>query len=163
MGAVADCVVPGEVWVAERNFCVAGLLYAIEQQAAFFIIRQHGGLTTKPLEPMRRVGSSDTGAVHEQAVQLASPTGERWSLRRITVTLNGKTRNADTALVILPRLGDPYESAHCGGRCHDHRRLLALALGYRDRLPKAAAPPRLRDRDLGLPPGQTHQKITINY
>jgi IS4 transposase len=107
--AVAATVAPGEVWVADRNFCVSGFLHAIDRRAAFFIIRQHGGLTTKPLEPMRRVGSSDTGEVHEQAVQLDSPAGERWSLRRITVTLKRKTRNGDTALVILTNL--PIEVA----------------------------------------------------
>lgn len=121
LGAVADCVVPGEVWVADRNFCVAGFLYAIEQQAAFFIIRQHGGLTTKPLEPMRRVGTSDTGAVHEQAVQLASPTGERWSLRRITVTLKAKTRNGDTALVILTNLPIAVADAMTIAACYRSR------------------------------------------
>jgi hypothetical protein len=54
--------------VADRNFCVAGFLHAIDRRQAFFIIRQHGGLTTKPLEAMRRVGTSETGTVHEQAV-----------------------------------------------------------------------------------------------
>jgi hypothetical protein len=98
--AVADTVAPGEVWVADRNFCVSGFLHAIDRRAAFCIIRQHGGLTTKPSEPMRRVGSSDTGEVHEQAVQLDSPTGEHRSLRRITVTLKRKTRNDYIALVI---------------------------------------------------------------
>jgi IS4 transposase len=104
LGAVADTVEPDEVWVADRNFCVSGFLHAIDRRAAFFVIRQHGGLTTKPLEAMRPVGTSQTGTVHEQAVQLDSPTGERWSLRRITVTLKRKTRNGDTALVILTNL-----------------------------------------------------------
>ena len=73
--AVAATVAPGEVWVADRNFCVSGFLHAIDRRAAFFIIRQHGGLTTKPLEPMRRVGSSDTGEVHEQAVPILHEDG----------------------------------------------------------------------------------------
>ncbi|MFN2232132.1 MAG: transposase [Anaerolineae bacterium] len=121
LGAVADTVQPDEVWVADRNFCVSGFLYAIHQRQAFFIIRQHGGLTTKPLEPMRRVGSSDTGEVHEQAVQLDSPAGERWSLRRITVTLKRKTRNGDTALVILTNLPIAVADAMAIAACYRSR------------------------------------------
>lgn len=121
LGAVADSVKPGEVWVADRNFCVAGFLHAIEARAAFFIIRQHGGLTTKPLEAMRQVGLSDTGTVHEQAVQLDSPTGERWSLRRITVTLRRKTRNGDTALVILTNLPRAVADAMTIAACYRAR------------------------------------------
>lgn len=104
LGAVGDTVALGEVWVADRNFWVSGFLYAIERRVAFFIIRQHGGLTTKPLEAMPPVGTSQTGTAHEQAVELESPAGERWSLRRITVTVKCKTRNGDTALVILTNL-----------------------------------------------------------
>jgi IS4 transposase len=121
LGAVADTVQPNEVWVADRNFCVSGFLHAIHQRQAFFIIRQHGGLTTKPLEPMRRVGSSDTGEVHEQAVQLDSPAGERWSLRRITVTLKNKTRNGDTALVILTNLPIAVADAMTIAACYRMR------------------------------------------
>jgi hypothetical protein len=36
LGAVAETVQPGEVWVADRNFCVSGFLHAIHQRQAFF-------------------------------------------------------------------------------------------------------------------------------
>jgi hypothetical protein len=121
LGSVADTVKPGEVWVAGRNFCVAGFLHALEARAAFFIIRQHGGLTTKPLEAMRRVGTSDTGTVHEQAVQLRSPEGRWWTLRRITVTLKRKTRNGDTALVILTNLPIAVADAMTIAACYRAR------------------------------------------
>jgi IS4 transposase len=121
LGAVADTVAPGEVWVADRNFCVAGFLHTIDRRAAFFIIRQHGGLTTKPLEAMRRVGTSDTGAVHEQAVQLRTGDGEWWSLRRITVTLRSQTRNGDTALVILTNLPIAVADAMTIAACYRAR------------------------------------------
>ena len=52
LAAVVATVAPGEVWVADRNFCVSGFLHAIEHRQAFFIIRQHGGLTTNPLAAM---------------------------------------------------------------------------------------------------------------
>ncbi len=119
--AVADTVAPGEVWAADRNFCVAGFLHAIERRAACFIIRQHGSLTTKPLEPMRRVGSSDTGEVYKQAVQLRTDAGTLWTLRRITVSLKSKTRNGDTALAILTNLPSDVADAITIAACYRSR------------------------------------------
>ena len=118
---VADTVAPGEVWVADRNFCVAAFLHAIEARQGFFIIRQHGGLTTKPLEAMRRVGTSQSGTVHEQAVQLRSPQGSWWTLRRISVTLKSKTRNGDSALVILTNLPIAVADAMSIAACYRSR------------------------------------------
>jgi IS4 transposase len=104
LGAVSDTVEAGDLWVADRNFCVAAFLWAIHQRQAFFVIRQHGQLVTKPLEAMRTVGTSATGEVFEQAVQLTAATGERWTLRRITVRLKAKTRNGEKTLAILTNL-----------------------------------------------------------
>lgn len=101
---VIATVAPGDVWVADRNFCVAAFLFAIHQKQAFFVIRQHGNLTTKPLAPMRFVNTSPTGDVFEQTVQLTAATGETWTLRRITVKLKIKTRNGDSVLVLLTNL-----------------------------------------------------------
>jgi len=73
-----------------RLTCLDGnCLTASEHRHSFFIIRQHGSLTTKPLEMMRRVSTCETGEVHEQAVQLRSPEGTWWTLRRITVSFSG--------------------------------------------------------------------------
>jgi hypothetical protein len=121
LAAVAATVEPGEVWVADRNFCVSGFLHAIDRRQAFFVIRQHGGLSTRPLEPMRRVGSCDTGEVHEQAVQLRTAEGELWTLRRITVTLKRKTRNGDTALAILTNLPAAVADAMTVAACYRSR------------------------------------------
>jgi hypothetical protein len=145
--AVADTVAPGEVRVAGRTFRVAGFLHAIDRRAAFCIIRQHGGLATEPLEP-RRVGRSDTGEVHEHAVQVDSPTGERRSLRRITVPLKRKTRNGDTAPVIPTHLPIAAVDAMTIAACYRARRGIETAFQKPERHTQ------LRDRDLGLPPGR---------
>jgi hypothetical protein len=74
------------------------------------------------LEAMRRVGTSETGTVvHEQAVQLRSPEGTWWTLRRITVTLKSKTRNGDTALVILTNLPIAVADAMTIAACYRSR------------------------------------------
>jgi IS4 transposase len=104
LGAVIPTVAAGEVWIADRNFCVAPFLFEIHRKPASFIIRQHGNLITKPLEKYKLIGSSATGEVYEQAVQLTAASGETWTLRRVTVQLKVKTRNGDTALVLLTNL-----------------------------------------------------------
>jgi hypothetical protein len=101
LGAVIETVEPNDVWVADRNFCVKRFLYEIHCRHAFFIIRQHANLITNPLEKMTFVGKTASGKVYEQAVQLTAENGAAWTLRRITVKLNKKTRDGDETLVIL--------------------------------------------------------------
>ena len=50
------------------------------------------------------MGTSASGDVYDQAVQLTAASGETWSLRRITVKLQTPTRNGDTQLVLLTNL-----------------------------------------------------------
>ena len=104
LGEVIPTVEAHDVWLADRNFCVAQFLIEIHRKQAFFIIRKHGNLNTKPLEKFKFIGTSATGDVYEQAVQLKSADGSTLTLRCITVKLTTKTRNGDAALVILTNL-----------------------------------------------------------
>ena len=104
LNEVIPTVEDGDVWVGDRNFCVLKFLFGIHRKQAFFIIRQHGNLTTNPLEKFKFIGASETGDVYDQAVQLKLASGETMILRRITVKLKVKTRNGDTELVILTNL-----------------------------------------------------------
>ncbi|MBV5347387.1 transposase [bacterium] len=101
LDAVLDTVEANDVWIADRNFCVSNFLFEIHRRQAFFIIRQHGNLSTKPLEKFKFVGTSASGDVYDQAVQLTSPSGQTWSLRRITIKLKTPTRDGETRLVLL--------------------------------------------------------------
>jgi hypothetical protein len=104
LGEVIPTVEAGDVWVADRNFCVSQFLFEIHRKQAFFIIRQHGNLNTNPLEKYKFIGASETGDLYDQAVQLTSANGATWTLRRVTVKLKAKTRNGDTTLVLLTNL-----------------------------------------------------------
>jgi hypothetical protein len=104
LGEVIPTVEANDVWLADRNFCVTQFLFEIQRKQAFFIIRKHANLNTKPLEKFKFIGPSATGDVYEQAVQLKSVDGATLTLRCITVKLKTKTRNDDTALVILTNL-----------------------------------------------------------
>jgi hypothetical protein len=105
LDAVLDTVEANDVWIADRNFCVSNFLFEIHRRQAFFIIRQHGNLSTKPLEKFKFVGTSASGDVYDQAVQLTSPSGQTWSLRRITIKLKTPTRIVDPmSRTVFPRI-----------------------------------------------------------
>jgi hypothetical protein len=109
LGEVVPTIAAGDLWFADRNFCVRAFLSALRERRASFIIRQHGTFNTKPLAPMNFVGRSPSGAVYEQDVEIADAAGKRSRLRRVSVKLTAPTRNGDTTLVVLTDL--PREGA----------------------------------------------------
>jgi hypothetical protein len=100
---VLAVVRPGDLWIADRNFCTLKFLFEIAKQLGFFIIRQHG--TVKGRLRGRRVfrGEGPTGKVYEQAVELTYQ-GATYRLRRITVELTQLTRDGDATLHLLTNL-----------------------------------------------------------
>lgn len=100
---VLDTVNPGQVWIADRNFCTRLLLFGIHGRGAYFIIREHLNLPWQALEPLKPVGVLSSGVVSEQAVQLTDEQGNILTLRRIVVQLNTPTRHG-TEVAILTQL-----------------------------------------------------------
>jgi len=101
---VLDTVNPGQVWIADRNFCTRLLLFGIHERGAYFIIREHLNLPWQALEPLKPVGVLSSGVVSEQAVQLTDEQGNILTLRRIVVQLNTPTRHGETEVAILTQL-----------------------------------------------------------
>ena len=101
---VLDTVNPGQVWIADRNFCTRLLLFGIHERGAYFIIREHLNLPWQALEPLQPVGVLSSGVVSEQAVQLTDEQGNILKLRRIVVQLNTPTRHGETEVAILTQL-----------------------------------------------------------
>jgi IS4 transposase len=96
---------PGEVWVADRNFCTPLFLWELNLNRAFFIVRQHA--TNVPCEttgPRRRVGRVETGTVYEQSVRTSDGCGNWLALRRITIRLDQPTTDGDTEIHLLTNL-----------------------------------------------------------
>jgi Transposase DDE domain len=111
LAAVAATVQPGEVWIADRNFCVTQFLFDIHHQAAFFVIRWHQKMPYKPLSELAYVGTSATGEVFEQPVQLTSAEGETLMVRRVVIQLAKPTRNGDTFVAVLTNLPEAAADA----------------------------------------------------
>jgi hypothetical protein len=96
-------VEPGDVWVADRNFCTVALLFGIAKKASF-IIRQHASLPWTPAGDEIEIGRTATGRVTEQEVLVTDAEQRAMHFRRITVHLDGHTRDGDNVLHVLTNL-----------------------------------------------------------
>jgi hypothetical protein len=93
----------GQVWVADRHYCISALLFALAARGASFLIRQHAGHLRWELLGKRRCrGRTATGMVYEQAVKLTDPgSGEQMTVRRVSVALEKPTRDGETEIHLL--------------------------------------------------------------
>jgi hypothetical protein len=99
-----DQVQRGQCWIGDRDYSTMEFMFGIKSRKAYFIIRQHGSLKGKLVGRRRRVGETDTGTVYEQSIQLTNDAGEVFTMRRITVVLNTKTRDGDAEIHLLTNL-----------------------------------------------------------
>ena len=103
LGDVLATVARDDLWIADRNFCTLGFLFGLGDRQAAFVIRQHGNLQGRLLGSRRSVGPSETGAVHEQDIEVEYQ-GQARVFRRVTVELDQPTRDGDRVIHILTNL-----------------------------------------------------------
>jgi hypothetical protein len=87
-------------------------LFTIADNAAFFLIRQHGQVQGRLKGRRRFVGDSSTGKVYEQAIELTHD-GQTRTLRRITIELLKPTRDGDMVLHLLTNLPADVSAVQC--------------------------------------------------
>lgn len=96
---------PGDVWIADRNFCTTNILFGIAGRGGQFLIRQHAStLTYEPPGEPRAAGRCASGPLTEQTLLLKHPDGRTLAVRRITITLDEPTRDGATELHLLTTL-----------------------------------------------------------
>jgi hypothetical protein len=120
-----DCE-PGDLWVGDRNFCVAWWALEVDRRGASFLVRQHASaIHVEPLEPFAMMGRTATGEVQEQRVRVVEMNGHgaprcdeggrprAIELRRVRVLLNEPTQDGDTEVLLLSNVpaGDADASA----------------------------------------------------
>ncbi len=88
LNQVLPTVQKGELWVADRNFCVVEFTCAIDDKEACIVFRQHGNLPYTELGKERAVGKIDSGKVFEQPIMVIDSRGKSHQFRRIRVLLN---------------------------------------------------------------------------
>lgn len=97
-------VKPNQVWIMDRNFCTRALILGIANKGAYCITREHQHLPWQPVTLLHQVGTSETGNVLEQTVNVTDESGHSWVLRRIVVQLDTPTRHEDNEVVIFTNL-----------------------------------------------------------
>lgn len=100
---LVDDLLPHDVVVADRHYCIVRFLVKIAAAGGNFIIRQHGRLKGVLIGKRRRLGRTSSGVVYEQTMKL-SGDDDALTVRRITVELDQPTRDGDTEIHILTNL-----------------------------------------------------------
>jgi IS4 transposase len=109
-------VEPGQLWIADRNFCGPTFLFGIQRTGAFFLVRRHAqNLPFQELTPLEAQGRCATGRVFEQAIAVADPEfpGVVHRLRRIVLELDQPTRAGDTQIVLVTNLPAEVPASAC--------------------------------------------------
>jgi IS4 transposase len=119
-----------DLWIADRNFCTARLVFAVAARAACFIVRHHrGSFAWEPVGKQRRAGRTETGTVFGQTVRVEHD-GTTRLLRRITVVLDEPTQDGDRELHLLTNL--PVEDAAPGQVAELYRRRWTIEGVFQD-------------------------------
>ena len=99
---IAD-LVPKDVLIADRHYCIVPFLTKIAAGSGFFVIRQHGRLKGILKGKRKRVGRISTGVVYEQLMKV-SAAEDAMVIRRVTVELDAPTRDGDHEIHVLTNL-----------------------------------------------------------
>lgn len=99
---VLDVVQPGQLWLADRNFCTTDFLFGIATRQACFLIRQHQStLHWDGMGESCCLGRIETGTVYARAGWLTDTHGRELRVRRLTVVLDEATRDGDAEIHLL--------------------------------------------------------------
>jgi len=107
---VLPTVESGDLWVADRNFCVRSFLFGIHSREAYFIIREHKNLPYTLIGKEKACGSIDGVAVFEQDIIVTDESEEQRKFRRIRIVLKKATRDGDKGICLIANL--PRRKGH---------------------------------------------------
>ncbi len=121
LGDVLDAVQARDLWLADRNFCVARFLLGIAARSAFFVIREHQQIPITAVGRLRPCGRVETGQVWEQAVIVTDDAGNTLRVRRVTLLLDEPTRDGEREVVLLTNLPKRDADARAVARLYRKR------------------------------------------
>jgi IS4 transposase len=105
MGPLLAAARPGDLYIADRNFCTRAILCGWHQQGSSFLVREHGANPNpSALDKPRKMGIIDTGSVFEQAVSIDDDAGFPVRLRRIELRLKKPTEDGQMIIRLLTNL-----------------------------------------------------------
>ena len=112
--AVTAAVLPGDVYVADRNFCTAKMLNGVADRGGFFVIREHARVPVVSEGTLHARGRCDSGSVFEQTVTLRLDD-RAVKIRRVVLRLDAATRDGDTEMAILTNLPASVDAVTIAG------------------------------------------------
>ena len=99
-----DLLQPNQLWIADRNFCTRLFLHEIALNKAFFLVRQHAGLSVESRGERRAAGRTQEGRLWEEDVAVPDGFGQELLCRRITLELDVPTANGERTIQLLTNL-----------------------------------------------------------
>jgi IS4 transposase len=90
-----------DLWIEDRNFCTLGFITGVATRGGFVLVREHKGLPWQAKSELRYAGRTETGAVHEQQVEISDEQGQSLLLRRIVIRLDEPTRDGESEVALL--------------------------------------------------------------
>jgi IS4 transposase len=106
-------VEPGDLWIADRNFCTTRFLFGVRARRGSFLVRQHRQtLRKEEVTSWSDVGRVPTGFVQQQTIRVTEVDGAgSMELRRIRLRLDQPTRDKETELFLLTDLPEEHADA----------------------------------------------------
>jgi hypothetical protein len=110
----------GEIWIADRNFCVRSFLLRLHRAQSVFVVRWHGqSCPFNQIKPLHPAPGSQQGAL-QQWVWLEDSDRHEWlKVRRIVLPLAMPSRNGDTELILMTDLPDTIAADRIGALYRD--------------------------------------------
>lgn len=108
---LADEFQPGQLWIADRNFCTVLFLHEVAVSGASFVVRRHAGLPLERLGPSQPAGRCSSGKLFEQAGSVPDGFGNSLRVRIIRLRLDRPTESGDNEIEILTNLPSTTISA----------------------------------------------------
>ncbi len=102
MQSILTQAVPGELWLADRNFCTAPIILGMIERGTHFLIREHAANPNPAVvSKLRHIGRVETGSVYQQTVSIEDGNGVTHRLRRIEVHLKTATEDGEKIIRLL--------------------------------------------------------------
>jgi Transposase DDE domain len=102
---IINCGRANDLYVCDRFYCTADILFRLCDARAFFVIRHFDRIRVRVLKDLGDQGRVPTGSVSEQKIEVENTeTGETRRMRLITLKLDTPTSDGDTEIRILTNL-----------------------------------------------------------
>jgi IS4 transposase len=103
-----DSAQPGQLWIADRQFCTRTILLGWQAAQSSFLVREHGRHPPLAAEgPWRACGRTETGKVREPRIEL---TGAAGSWRRIELALDTPTEAGESVIRLWSNLPEQVDA-----------------------------------------------------